>query len=58
VSGSYKIYASENYVSEQINVAIESLKDDGYIVEPKSNDIPKVFIDGIIPTTKDDALDE
>lgn len=58
MSGSYKIYASENYVSEQINVAIESLKDDGYIVEPKSNDIPKVFIDGIIPTTKDDALAE
>ena len=28
------------------------------IYEPKNNDIPKVFIDGIIPTTKDDVLAE
>ncbi len=28
------------------------------IVEPKDNDIPKVFINGIIPTTKDDVLAE
>ena len=26
--------------------------------EPQDNDIPKVFIDGIIPTTKDDVLAE
>lgn len=28
------------------------------IQEPKESDIPKVFIDGIIPTTKDDVLAE
>ena len=27
-------------------------------IEPKRDDIPKVFIDGIIPTTKDDVLAE
>ena len=58
MSNSYKIYASENYVNEQINVAVETLKSDGYIEEPKQNDIPKIFIDGIIPTTKDDVLAE
>ena len=26
--------------------------------EPKEEDIPKVFIDGVIPTTKDDVLAE
>ena len=29
-----------------------------YSFEPKQNDIPKVFIDGVIPTTKDDVLAE
>lgn len=28
------------------------------IVEPKDNDVPKVFINGIIPTTKDEVLAE
>ena len=28
------------------------------IYEPKNNDVPKVFIDGVIPTTKDDVLAE
>jgi hypothetical protein len=28
------------------------------IIEPVEDDIPKVFIDGIIPTTKDDVLAE
>ena len=58
MSISYKTYASESYVTEQIHVAVETLKDDGYIREPKDGDIPKVFIDGIIPTTKDDVLAE
>ena len=58
MNNSYKIYASEDYVSESINVAVETLKSDGYISEPKDNDIPKVFIDGIIPTTKNDVLAE
>ena len=26
------------------------------VFEPRENDIPKVFIDGTIPTTKDDVL--
>ena len=56
--GVIKRYASEDYVNEQINVAVETLKSDGYIEEPKQNDIPKIFIDGIIPTTKDDVLAE
>ena len=37
----------EDFVGESFN-----------IYEPKNNDIPKVFIDGIIPTTKDDVLAE
>ena len=28
------------------------------ILEPEATDIPKVFIDGVIPTTKDDVLAE
>ena len=28
------------------------------LLEPKEEDIPKVFIDGVIPTTKDDVLAE
>ncbi len=28
------------------------------VVEPAEDDIPKVFIDGVIPTTKDDVLAE
>lgn len=28
------------------------------VSEPRENDIPKVFIDGVIPTTKDDVLAE
>lgn len=55
MNSSYKIYASQNYVAEQVNVAVETLKSDGYIYEPTDKDIPKVFIDGIIPTTKDDV---
>lgn len=27
-----------------------------YNIEPKTDDIPKIFIDGVIPTTKDDVL--
>jgi hypothetical protein len=28
------------------------------VSEPRENDIPKVFIDGVIPTTKDEVLAE
>jgi hypothetical protein len=28
------------------------------VAEPREDDIPKVFIDGVIPTTKDDVLAE
>lgn len=58
MNNSYKIYASTEYVTAQINEAIESAMTGSLIVEPRDNDIPKVFIDGIIPTTKDDVLAE
>ena len=41
---------------------MESISNQGYesIIkyEPLDNDIPKVFFDGAMPTTKDDALAE
>lgn len=49
-------FASEDYVKNKIQT--ELAKIDLSTVEPKENDIPKVFIDGIIPTTKDDVLAE
>ena len=60
---------SDNPISSSaVNSAINSLKDefrtalDGIgeysSLEPKNGDIPKVFIDGAIPTTKDDVLAE
>ena len=42
---------STSYVDEKIGQGYESIT--GY--EPSDNDIPKVFIDGIIPTTKDEV---
>ena len=46
---------TENQIDDIIGCEDEH---DEYDFEPKSNDIPKVFIDGVIPTTKDDVLAE
>ena len=54
--GIIKRFASENYVKSKIQA--ELAKIDLSTIEPKESDIPKVFIDGIIPTTKDDVLAE
>ena len=40
--------ALETYVQSEINNKLE-------ITEPQNIDIPRVFINGIIPTTKDDV---
>ena len=40
--------ALETYVQSEINNKLQ-------ITEPQDNDIPKVFINGIIPTTKNDV---
>ena len=45
--------ADKDYVQQEIALALANAKN-----EPAENDIPKVFIDGIIPTTKDDVLAE
>ena len=47
----------EDYVSEQIRMALDD-PENYNVCEPKDGDIPKVFIDGVIPTTKDDVLAE
>ena len=54
--GIIKRFASEDYVKNKIQTELEKI--DLSTIEPKVNDIPKVFIDGIIPTTKDDVLAE
>lgn len=38
--------------------ALGNLPSNTSLVEPMEDDIPKVFIDGVIPTTKDDVLAE
>jgi hypothetical protein len=48
--------ASENFVVDMINNALEGTEVS--LNEPRKGDIPKVFIDGIIPTTKDDVFAE
>lgn len=50
-----KIYASQDYVKEEIKNALEGRVSS---FEPEDNDIPKVFINGAIPTTKDDVQAE
>ena len=52
--GIVKRLASENYVKSEIQTELEKI--DLSTLEPKENDIPKVFIDGTIPITKDDVL--
>ena len=44
-------------VTEKVNALSEEI-DDLKGFEPNEDDIPKVFIDGVIPTTKDDVLAE
>lgn len=51
-----KRFASEDYVKSAIQTELGKI--DLSTLEPKVNDIPKVFIDGVIPTTKDDVLAE
>jgi hypothetical protein len=54
--GVIKRFASEDYVKNKIET--ELAKIDISFIEPKEDDIPKVFINGVIPTTKDDVLAE
>ena len=51
--GVIKRFATENYVKDKIQT--ELAKIDISIIEPHEEDIPKVFINGVIPTTKDDV---
>jgi hypothetical protein len=41
-------FASETYVQSEVDTRLKAL-------EPQESDIPKVFINGAIPTTKDDV---
>lgn len=51
-----KLYAAQlNEMDEQIYRNSINLGD---VIEPMEDDMPKVFIDGVIPTTKDDVLAE
>ena len=47
-------FASENYVTDKIQTELEKI--DLSSVEPAKGDIPKVFFEGAMPTTKDDVL--
>ena len=51
--GAVHRFTTETFVSNTIENELNKL--DFSILEPKENDIPKVFINGIIPTTKDDV---
>lgn len=51
--GIIRRFASENYVKNKIQTELEKINLS--IIEPHDSDIPKVFINGIIPTTKDDV---
>lgn len=48
----------ETRIQKQISELSEQIANIGGLVEPNEDDIPKVFIDGVIPTTKDDVLAE
>ena len=48
-----KRFASEDYVKSEIQTELGKI--DLSTIEPKENDIPRVFINGAIPTTKDDV---
>ena len=51
--GVIRRFATENYVENKIQT--ELAKIDISTIEPHEEDIPKVFINGVIPTTKDDV---
>jgi hypothetical protein len=51
--GIIRRFASEDYVKNKIQTELEKI--DLSTIEPHDSDIPKVFINGIIPTTKDDV---
>ena len=51
--GTVHRFTTETFVSNKIENELNKL--DFSILEPKNDDIPKVFINGIIPTTKDDV---
>jgi hypothetical protein len=51
--GIIRRFASEDYVKNKIQTELEKINLS--IIEPHDSDIPKVFINGIIPTTKDDV---
>jgi uncharacterized protein YjdB len=51
-----KRFASEDYVKNEIQTELEKI--DFSFIEPKEDDIPKVFFDGAMPTTKDNVLAE
>jgi hypothetical protein len=46
-------FTTETFVSNTIENELNKL--DFSILEPQDTDIPKVFINGAIPTTKDDV---
>lgn len=48
--------ATKTYVENEIQTELKKI--DLSTIEPKEDDIPKVFINGIIPATKDDVLAE
>ena len=54
--GVIKRFASEEYVKHEVQTELEKI--DFSFIEPKEDDIPKVFFDGAIPTTKDNVLAE
>jgi hypothetical protein len=51
-------FASETYVDTELQKLIDTGILNKNSVEPEEDDIPKVFIKGIIPTTKDDVQAE
>ena len=54
--GIIKRFASEDYVKNEIQIELGKI--DLSTIEPKEEDIPKVFINGVIPTTKENVLAE
>lgn len=53
---------ADNAELSKLSDTVNDLKQNGTgtttLIEPMEDDIPKVFIDGVIPTTKDDVLAE
>ena len=52
-------FTTESFVENKIDDIYKTLETIGVgVSEPSEDDIPKVFIDGVIPTTKDNVLAE